>query len=123
FPGAGSAYTYAQQTFNPSIGFLVGWAALCDYLFLPMLYALTSQIYLSSFFPEVPSWCWIVLTILFFTLANIFQVKVTVSFNAIFVIFQVLIIVVFVALLIRGLLNGTASVFSLQPLYSPNLTW
>lgn len=123
FPGAGSAYTYAQQTFNPSIGFLVGWAALCDYLFLPMLYALTSQIYLSSFFPEVPSWCWIVLTILFFTLANIFQVKVTVSFNAIFVIFQVLIIVVFVALLIRGLLDGTASAFSLQPLYSSNLTW
>ncbi|MFM1653329.1 APC family permease [Brevibacillus sp. B_LB10_24] len=123
FPGAGSAYTYAQQTFNSSIGFLVGWAALCDYLFLPMLYALTAEIYLSSLFPEVPSWCWIVLTVLFFTLANIFQVKVTVSFNAVFVVFQVLITVVFIALLIRELLGGTAAGFSLQPFYSASLNW
>lgn len=123
FPGAGSAYTYAQQTFNPSIGFIVGWAALCDYLFLPMLYALTVEIYMSSFFPAVPSWLWIVLTVLFSTFFNIFQVKVTVSFNAIFVIFQVLVSVLFVSLLVGELLKGTGQVFSIQPLYSANLTW
>lgn len=123
FPGAGSAYTYAQQTFNPSIGFIVGWAALCDYLFLPMLYALTVKIYLSSFFPAVPSWCWIVLAVLIFTVSNAFQVKATLSFNAIFVVFQVLVSVLFIAFLIQELQQGTGRGFSLQPFYSANITW
>ncbi|RNB85032.1 APC family permease [Brevibacillus fluminis] len=121
FPRAGSAYTYAQQTFNPGVGFVVGWAALCDYLFLPMLYALAAEIYLSSFFPDVPGWLWIVLSIAFFTIANIFSVKVTISFNAIFVVFQMIICVVFVALLIREL-AGSSTSFSLAPFYSANLT-
>ncbi|WP_097504603.1 APC family permease [Escherichia coli] len=36
FPEAGSAYTYAQKSINPHVGFMVGWSSLLDYLFLPM---------------------------------------------------------------------------------------
>ena len=37
FPVAGSAYTFTQKSFGASIGFLVGWALLLDYVFLPMI--------------------------------------------------------------------------------------
>ncbi len=33
FPEAGSAYTYAQKSINPHVGFMVGWSSLLDYLF------------------------------------------------------------------------------------------
>jgi len=33
FPEAGSAYTYAQKSIGPHVGFMVGWSSLLDYLF------------------------------------------------------------------------------------------
>src|SRR5699024_9614134 len=46
FPSAGSAYTYTRETINPVLGFMVGWAALLDYLLLPMVNALIIRIYM-----------------------------------------------------------------------------
>ncbi|CAH0198663.1 hypothetical protein [Peribacillus sp. Bi134] len=34
FPSSGSAYVYTQKSLNPSVGFLVGWVILMDYLFI-----------------------------------------------------------------------------------------
>ncbi|VFS69704.1 Putrescine importer PuuP [Raoultella terrigena] len=56
FPEAGSAYTYAQKSISPHVGFMVGWSSLLDYLFLPMINVLLAKIYLSALFPEVPPW-------------------------------------------------------------------
>ncbi|MCP8971036.1 APC family permease [Ectobacillus ponti] len=111
FPGAGSAYTYAQQALHPNAGFLIGWAAILDYLFLPMINALLTDIYLSSMFPGVPGWVFIVGFAALLTLFNIFSVKMTVSFGAILVLFQVTTAIVFI------LLSATQSFgqWSLQP--------
>src|SRR5689334_11047291 len=46
FPVAGSAYTYARKAIGPHIGFLVGWAILLDYFFLPMVVWLIGTAYL-----------------------------------------------------------------------------
>lgn len=125
FPQSGSAYTYTQQVISPSLGFLVGWSALCDYLFIPMVNALVMSIFLSAAFPEIPAWIWIVGLVLIITLANIFSVKVTVTYNAIFVVLQLVVIALFVVLLIRSFLQteGSSSFFSIQPFYTPDLTW
>ena len=56
YPIAGSAYTYTQKTINSNLGFLVGWSSLLDYLFLPMINAVLTKIYLSAHFPSVPTW-------------------------------------------------------------------
>lgn len=53
YPVAGSAYTYTQKTISKKLGFFVGWASLLDYLFLPMVNALLSKIYLSALFPQM----------------------------------------------------------------------
>ncbi len=125
FPRSGSAYTYTQQVLSPNLGFLVGWSALCDYLFFPMVNALVISLFMSAVFPEIPSWVWIVGLILVITLANIFSLKVTVTFNSIIVFLQLVVIVIFVVLLIRTFLHGegTTQLFSLRPFYSPDLTW
>ncbi len=61
FPSAGSAYTYTSATINPNVGFLIGWAALLDYLLLPLVNALIIRSYMYSFFPSAPEWIWVVI--------------------------------------------------------------
>ena len=60
YPTAGSAYTYTRESMHPRMGFMVGWAALLDYLLLPLVNALIIRLYMTSFFPEVPGWIWVV---------------------------------------------------------------
>ena len=55
YPVAGSAYTYVQQSFGASTGFLAGWALLLDYLFLPMLNYMVIGIYMGVAFPAIPA--------------------------------------------------------------------
>lgn len=75
FPEAGSAYTYAQKSINPHVGFMVGWSSLLDYLFLPMINVLLAKIYLSALFPEVPPWVWVVTFVAILTAANLKSVN------------------------------------------------
>ena len=124
FPNAGSAYTYTQKTINPHLGFLVGWSALMDYLFLPMVNALIFQIYLSSIFPSVPSWIWVVSFVIIVTLLNLRSVNFTANFNTFLVVFQMTILVLFVAVSIKALLGGMGegTLFSMKPFFNQNMT-
>ncbi|WP_432775482.1 APC family permease [Brevibacillus gelatini] len=124
FPSAGTAYTYTQQTIHPYAGFLVGWASLLDYLFLPMINALLTGVYLSSVFPEVPTRWWIIGFIVLITLLNVFRVTVTASVNSFLVLFQIAFVVLFAGLSIRGLVQGEGlgHIFNIQPFFSPDLS-
>ncbi|GIN19501.1 amino acid permease [Siminovitchia fordii] len=124
YPSAGSVYTYTRKTMNAHLGFLVGWSAMLDYLFLPMINALLASIYMSSAFPSVPSWIWIVLTIAITTALNLMGVKLAVIFNYLLVILQVMVTTIFVILTIRMIMYGdTGSTFSLNPFYSEDLSF
>ncbi|MEK4027145.1 APC family permease [Pseudobacillus sp. FSL P4-0506] len=117
YPVAGSAYTYTQKTISKKLGFFVGWAALLDYLFLPMVNALLTKIYLSALFPQVPGWMWVVGFVVVVTAANLFSVNLAANFNNFLVLFQFLVIAIFVILVIKGLGNGegAGTVFSFIP--------
>lgn len=121
FPEAGSAYTYTKKTMNPQLGFLVGWSALLDYLFLPMINALLAGIYLSASFPSVPAWVWILGLILTITIMNISGVKIAVNANMLFVLFQLLVAILFVVLTIRTINGDVNSGFTLNPFYSEHI--
>lgn len=60
FPSAGSAYTYAQKSISPNVGFMVGWSSLLDYLFMPMINILLAKIYLEAILPwcAIVDFCW-----------------------------------------------------------------
>ncbi|WP_240511867.1 APC family permease [Paludifilum halophilum] len=122
YPAAGSAYTYTRQTMHSGLGFLVGWASLLDYLFLPMINALLAHIYLSSGFPNVPGWIWVVGLIVFITMMNILGVKIAVSANILMVLFQLLVAVIFVLLTVRAVVSGETGEFSFTPFYSDSLS-
>ena len=55
-PSAGSAYTYVRESMHPSLGFLVGWTSLMDYLLLPMVNCLIIRLYMESMVPDAPPW-------------------------------------------------------------------
>jgi putrescine importer len=119
FPQAGSAYTYTQKAMNRHLGFLVGWSSLLDYLFLPMVNALLTKLYLNALFPSVPDFIWVLVFVGIVTLLNLRSVNALANFNTLFVLVQILIMVVFIVLVIKGLNagEGTGTVFSMQPFF------
>ena len=118
YPVAGSAYTYVRRSIDSRVGFLVGWAVLLDYLFLPMVIWLIGGSYLSARFPGIPIGVWIVGFIVITTLLNILGIKVADKANYVLMAFQLL--VFFVALAIGSVVsaNGAGGLASGQPFFN-----
>lgn len=116
YPNAGSVYTYTKNILNPYLGIMVGWVSFIAYLALPMINALLAKIYLSSGFPGVPGWVWIVGLIAVITFLNIFGVKIAASVNMLLVIFQALVGIIFIYLTIRAINTGEEHFITLPEL-------
>lgn len=101
FPVAGSAYTYTRKSIHAKLGFLVGWAVLLDYLFLPMAIWLIGAAYLASAFPGIPMAVWVIAFIVFTTLINIVGLKMANTVNYLMMLLQFLVLLAFVALCIH----------------------
>lgn len=106
FPSAGSAYTFVSKSLHPSLGFMVGWTILLDYLFLPLVIWLIGAEYLTTAFPMIPSWAWIIIFIVVTTLVNIIGINTTTSMNLLIMIFQLLVIIIFIILCIWSVMHG-----------------
>jgi putrescine importer len=104
FPAAGSAYTYTRETMHPALGFVVGWAALLDYLLLPVVNALLIRIYMEALFPEAPGWIWVG-NVALITGINLRSMTST-SMASPLVIFEIALIVAFIVLATIQLGNG-----------------
>ncbi len=119
YPVAGSAYTYARKSLSPSIGFLVGWAVLLDYFFLPMVIWLIGGAYLSSAFPDVPVWVWILGFIGFTTVVNLAGVHFAARVNLVLMVVQLAVLVAFMLLAARFVMaaNGPGGLASVTPFF------
>jgi putrescine importer len=119
FPTAGSSYTYTRETMHPRLGFMVGWAALLDYLLLPLVNALIIRLYMTSLFPSVPGWIWVVGFVAAITAMNAWSMKSTSKVNFLLVAFAVAAIGAFLVLaavqLYHGMGQGT--LFTTEPLF------
>mgnify|MGYP002571208287 CR=1 FL=1 len=94
YPSAGSAYTYAQKSISPTVGFMVGWSSLLDYLFAPMINILLAKIYFEALVPSIPSWMFVVALVAFMTAFNLRSLKSVANFNTVIVLLQVVLIAV-----------------------------
>ncbi|MCM2988505.1 APC family permease [Bacillus safensis] len=123
FPKSGSAYTYAQKSIHPHVGFLVGWTLLLDYLFLPMVNFAIGSAYLTAAFPDVPHYIWIIILAIAITTVNVIGIRLTANITALFVTFQVIVAVTFVGFVIYGLTQnaGSGELLSVRPFYSASL--
>ncbi|WP_319445186.1 MULTISPECIES: APC family permease [unclassified Mycobacterium] len=115
YPIAGSAYTYVRKSLDARAGFIVGWAILLDYLFLPLVIWLIGGAYLSDKFPSVPFWVWIVAFIVITSALNVIGLKVADKANFVLMAFQLLVLALFVVLTITHLVGHSESLFSLKP--------
>jgi putrescine importer len=102
-PYAGSAYTYTQKSFGSHAGFLVGWALLLDYIFLPMINYLVIGIYLNAQFPSVPQPVWIVGAIVLVTALNVIGIRLVTRMNLVLVAFQLVFLAVFAVAAVRSI--------------------
>ncbi|MBU3687165.1 MAG: APC family permease [Mycobacterium sp.] len=119
FPSAGSAYTYTSATISPNLGFLIGWAALLDYLLLPLVNALIIRSYMYSFFPSAPPWIWVIVYVAAITGMCLFSMTNTSRVNMVLVVFEVVLIAVFLVLATKSLIDGmgNGTIFSTQPFW------
>ncbi|BDH45264.1 putrescine/spermidine ABC transporter [Salmonella enterica subsp. enterica serovar Choleraesuis] len=123
FPSAGSAYTYAQKSISPTVGFMVGWSSLLDYLFMPMINILLAKIYFEALVPSVPSWIFVVALVAFMTISNLRSIKSVANFNTLIVILQMGIVAVIVGLIIHGIIageGGSHTLASSKPFWDEN---
>ena len=119
FPSAGSSYTYTSATISPNVGFLIGWAALLDYLLLPLVNALIIRSYMYSFFPRVPAWIWVIVYVAAITGMCLFSMTNTSRVNMVLVVFEVVLIGVFLILAAKSLMDGmgNGTIFSSTPMW------
>jgi amino acid transporter len=115
FPVAGSAYTYVRKALDSRLGFVVGWAILLDYLFLPLVIWLIGGSYLQGQFPKVPFFVWIVAYIVITSALNVIGLKVADRTNFVLMTVQLLILALFVILSIAHLVSGSQSLASTTP--------
>jgi amino acid transporter len=115
FPVAGSSYTYVRKSLDSRLGFVVGWAILLDYLFLPLVIWLIGGSYLQGQFPNVPFFVWIVAYIVITSALNIIGLKVADRTNFVLMTVQLLILAFFVILSIAHLVSHSQSLVSTTP--------
>jgi putrescine importer len=115
YPVAGSAYTYVRKSLDSRLGFVVGWAILLDYLFLPLVIWLIGGAYLKGQFPGMPVWVWIIGYIVITSALNVIGLKVADRTNFVLMTFQLLILTLFVVLSIVHLVSGFQSLVSIRP--------
>ena len=106
YPSSGSAYTYAQKSIHPNVGFMVGWSSWLDYLLSPMVNIILAVIYLEALFPHVNHWVWVILLTAFMTGINLRGARFVANFNSLIVLIQLIVIAVFTYLVYSKLQAG-----------------
>jgi len=119
YPIAGSAYTYARKSLNSSIGFLVGWVVLLDYFFLPMVIWLIGAAYLTSAFPAIPAYVWIIGFIVATTIVNVIGIAFANKVNLILMAVQLTVLAALVILAARYVMaaSGPSGLISVTPFF------
>jgi amino acid transporter len=117
FPASGSVYTYVRKTMGARLGFMVGWAILLDYMFIPLVIWLVGAVYLQAQFPSVPKVAWLTAFIVLSTVINILGIKVADRVNIVAIVFQVSVLGFYILLSIGhiGSDQGAGSLFSIDP--------
>jgi putrescine importer len=121
FPTSGSAYVYARRLLDSRVGFLVGWAILLDYLFLPTVAWLFQSFYLAAQFPAIPVWAWLALNAGLTTIINVTGIVLTDRVNKILTLLVVTLIGIFIAYCL-AYLGGNPPASFIEPFWNSATT-
>lgn len=128
YPVAGSAYTYAQQSFGGGVGFLTGWTLMLDYLFIPMINFLILGLYVGTQFPSIPTWIFTLAALLAVFVFNVLGIALVGKINTWIVILSLAAVTVFGILAAKTAINDPNAPSLIEPFipggdsYSPIFT-
>lgn len=114
YSSAGSAYTYLSESVHPNVGFMVGWALVLDYCFIPTVIVLLTSISLGTLWPTIPTWIWVTSLALLSTILNALGIRITDRVNLAIMALQLLMVAVLGGLCLRYILvrDGALGLFA-----------
>ena len=119
FPSAGSAYTYVTRGFNPTWGFVVGWAMFLEYLFQPLQNSLYAALTIQRLLPHVPLALLSASAVGLMTLLCWFGIRTTARVNEILLGLMSIVMLAFIVEAIRYIIgqHHVIGLISTQPIY------
>ena len=108
-PDSGSFSTYAGSAIGPWAGFTIGWLYWWFWVLVIPVEAIAGADILHYYIPEVASWIFAIMIMLFLTISNLLNVKNFGEFEYWFALIKVIAIIAFIVI-------GMLAVFGLWPL-------
>jgi putrescine importer len=120
YPSAGSAYTYVGQEIHSSLGYIVGWGMVMDYLLNPLICTAFCAKAAMNILPGLSYYVWILLFAAFFTWVNLRGVKTSARMNEVLCAGMVIVVILFLASVVRLLWHAQHDPgFFIRPFYNP----
>jgi putrescine importer len=120
YPSAGSAYTYVGQEIHSSLGYIVGWGMVMDYLLNPLICTAFCAKAAMNILPGLSYYVWILLFAAFFTWVNMRGVKTSARMNEVLCVGMVIVVILFLASVVRLLWHAQHDPgFFVRPFYNP----
>jgi amino acid transporter len=101
YPSAGSAYTYVGQEMHSSLGYVVGWGMVMDYLINPLICTAFCAKAAMNILPGLSFFIWIIFFAAFFTWMNLRGIKTSAQMNEALCAGMVVVVLLFLACVIR----------------------
>src|ERR1035437_6439329 len=120
YPSAGSAYTYVGQEMRSSLGYIVGWSMVMDYLLNPLICTAFCAKAAMNILPGLSYYVWILIFAGFFTWTNLRGIKTSAQLNEALCAGMGIVVLLFLASVIRFLWHVHHDQgFFLHPFYQP----
>ncbi len=121
YPNAGSAYTYVSREIHPSLGYLIGWGMIFDYVMNPIICVIWASKAAMNFIPEIPFAAFAVFFTVLFTSMNLRGIEASAKTNTIIAAGLGVVILLFLGAAIRYLWHQPPAGISgwTKPFYDP----
>ena len=120
YPSSGSAYTYVSREFHPTLGYIVGWSMVMDYVLGPLICVAFCAKAAMNIVPGLSFYVWILLFALLFTWLNLRGIKTSARLNEALCLGMVVVVVLFLASVVRTVWHFHADpAFFVHPFYTP----
>jgi amino acid transporter len=120
YPSAGSAYTYVGQEMTSSLGYIVGWGMVMDYLLNPLICTAFCAKAAMNILPGLSYYVWILIFAAFFTWMNLRGIKTSAQLNEALCAGMVLVVLLFLGSVVRAVWHVHHDPgFFTHPFYQP----
>ncbi len=103
YPNSGSAYTYVSREIHPSLGYIIGWGIIFDYVMNPVICVIWSSKAAMNFVPDIPFAAYAVFFAVLFTAMNLRGIESSSRTNAVIATGLGIVIVLFLGAVVRYL--------------------